>query len=126
MVEGSGTGSARYIAEIPFAVSARNVICPESFSPWVEKANPPVTGEPNRMSPDAMTLSATRSGPVNIPNWDAVKPKKATSPDTAQVCHFEDNGQDSWEPNGDATATLMGATFGGTNFVGTDSICVVQ
>ena len=42
------------------------------------------------------------------------------------VCHFEDDGQDSWEPNGNATATLMGATIGGASFEGTDSICVVQ
>ena len=40
------------------------------------------------------------------------------------VCHFDDAGQELWEPNEDATATLTGTTFGGTNFEGTDSICV--
>lgn len=39
------------------------------------------------------------------------------------VCHFEDDAN-NWEP-GDGDATLTGTLLDGSEFEGTDSICVV-
>lgn len=38
------------------------------------------------------------------------------------ICKFEDNGE--WDENQTATATLVGQTFGGASFEGTDAICI--
>ncbi|MGF1740255.1 ThuA domain-containing protein [Vibrio profundum] len=40
------------------------------------------------------------------------------------VCHFEDDA-DNWEPNNTDLATLSGTLYDGSEFSGSDSICVV-
>jgi hypothetical protein len=43
---------------------------------------------------------------------------------TDLVCHFEDDGTDAWVI-GESEAAVMGKLYDGTEFLGTDSICVV-
>ena len=40
------------------------------------------------------------------------------------VCHFEDEGTDEWTP-GEGEAAVTGRLHDGTEFLGTDTICVV-